>query len=68
MYDECAVYQPFLNASKPQIQLEYADRLAALLPKPKPFTSCGATQEGVGKALYPTTKINSAQISMSCPE
>jgi hypothetical protein len=70
LWNECAVYQPFLDAGKPQIQLEYSDKIAersAEIGQPITFT-CGAAQEGVGKALYPTTAVNSAEITTSCPE
>jgi hypothetical protein len=63
MYDECPTYQPFLDAGKPQVQLEYADRL---LEVGKTFTTCDPMQEGVTKALYPDKYVNSAKITMSC--
>jgi len=64
IYDECGIYQPFLNASKPQIQLEYVDELAET---GKSIDSCDPVKDGVGMALYLTAAIDSSQITLSCP-
>jgi len=64
VYDECGIYQPFLNASKPQMKLEYVDKLAEV---GKSIKSCDPAKEGIGMALYPTTATDSSQITLSCP-
>lgn len=60
--DECAIYQPFLSAGKPQIQLEYHDKNPDL-------DACDAfaTKEGVGMALYKTVLLDANDITLSCP-
>jgi hypothetical protein len=58
---ECAIYQPFLTAGKPQIQLEYHDKNPDL-------SACDATVEGVGMALYNTVLLDANDITLSCPK
>ncbi|WWD17708.1 hypothetical protein CI109_102149 [Kwoniella shandongensis] len=52
----CDLYDPFLRAGKPQVQLEYGDAI----------TSCPTLSEGQKLLVYSKNDLNSQLVTLSC--
>ncbi|OCF53972.1 hypothetical protein L486_08529 [Kwoniella mangroviensis CBS 10435] len=56
-YNECEKYDPFLEAGKPQIRIEYESSIKR----------CPSLKQGQQLLVYSDTVVNSTQITLSCP-
>lgn len=57
VYNECDIYDPFLAAGKPQIQIEYGSSIK----------SCPALKPGQNLAVYRGETLDSKKITLNCP-